>query len=46
LRGIDDPVVRLDAKLAEVLNERQRVRLERAVAVEELDDERLAVGQV
>ena len=46
LRGINDAISRLDAELAEVLDERQRVRLERAVAVEEFDVERLAVRQI
>ena len=46
LRRIDDSIVRLNAELTEVLDEGQRVWLERAIAVEKLDRERLAARQV
>ena len=45
LRGVHDAEARLDAEQLQILDERPRVRLQRAGEIEELDLERLAVRQ-
>ena len=44
--GVDDAHIGLDAELAEILDERHRMGLERARGIEELDGQRLAARQL